>query len=67
MKEKPPLKHLPHGNYERADWFEARCQALESALRALGVCGNGYCFCSQNRDPDKIDHEPECNYARALL
>lgn len=28
----PPAKHLPHGNYERADWFEARVRELEAAL-----------------------------------
>lgn len=28
----PPAKHLPHGNYARADWFEARCKELEKEL-----------------------------------
>lgn len=29
---KPPAKHLPHGNYARSDWFEARCKELEKEL-----------------------------------
>jgi hypothetical protein len=29
---KPPAKHLPHGNYERADWFEAECERLAARL-----------------------------------
>lgn len=33
--------------------------ALE-AICALGVIGDGYCFCSKDRDPDKRMHEPEC-------
>lgn len=30
-----PLKHVPHGNYRRADYFEERCKKLESALTML--------------------------------
>jgi hypothetical protein len=33
MSDKPPPKHTEHGNYRRADWFEARCAQLETALR----------------------------------
>lgn len=40
---------------------------LLGALGALGVIGNGYCFCSKERDPDKADHEPECAGARAAI
>lgn len=29
---KPPPKHNPNGYYGRADWFEARCVALEAEL-----------------------------------
>lgn len=35
MSDKPPAKHNAHGNYRRADWFEARCAKLEVALREL--------------------------------
>jgi hypothetical protein len=33
--DQPPLKHVPHGNYRRADWFEARCQRLERLLKLV--------------------------------
>lgn len=45
----------------------ASFDALASALRALGVCGEGYCFCATNRDPAKADHEGECVEARRAL
>lgn len=44
-----------------------RIRKLEEALGALGAIGNGYCFCSENRDPLKQEHEPECRDARAVL
>lgn len=40
---------------------------LLEALGALGVIGCGYCFCGQNRDPEKQDHEPKCRDARAAI
>ena len=40
---------------------------LHAALTAIGVIGNGYCFCSENRDTLKKDHEPECSYARLSI
>lgn len=40
---------------------------LLAALGALGVIGNGYCFCSHDRDPDKADHQPECRDATAAI
>jgi hypothetical protein len=45
----------------------AAAPELLVALGALGAIGNGYCFCSDNRDPDKTDHQPECREARAAL
>lgn len=41
--------------------------AVARAAMALGVIGNGYCFCSRNRDPDRYHHEPECRDLRAAL
>jgi hypothetical protein len=38
MSDKPPAKHLMHGNYRRADWFEARCKELEAAGDVLAHC-----------------------------
>ena len=35
MSDKPPPKHTVHGNYARADWFEAKCARLEAALALL--------------------------------
>ena len=55
---------------ERARHIASRHNAtnkLIGALGALGVIGNGYCFCSEDRDPDKADHEPECADARQVL
>lgn len=51
----------------RIEIAEARAEELEGALGALGVIGHGYCFCSKDRDPDKVSHEPECRDARAAL
>lgn len=50
-------------------WADACAAAPElyGALGALGVIGGGYCFCSQDRDPDKSVHQPECADARAAL
>jgi hypothetical protein len=31
MSDQPPPKHTEHGNYARADWFEARCNEIEAA------------------------------------
>jgi hypothetical protein len=45
-------------------------QEMEQVLEAmcgLGAIGNGYCFCSHDRDPDKIDHEPECRDMRIAI
>ena len=28
----PPAKHLPNGNYRRADYFEAECERLRAEL-----------------------------------
>lgn len=28
----PPKKHLPHGNYARADWFEMECARMTAVL-----------------------------------
>lgn len=55
---------------KQAQHIAARYNAankLISALGSLGVIGNGYCFCSEDRDPDKTDHEPECAEARDVL
>jgi hypothetical protein len=30
-----PLKHLPHGNYRRADYFEKRVSELEADIEAM--------------------------------
>jgi hypothetical protein len=46
---------------------DERVARLLSAAEALGVIGNGYCFCDQNRDPDKADHVPECHELRAAI
>lgn len=54
-------------NRNRATAAEARVKVLEEALGALGAIGNGYCFCSKDRDPEKEDHEPECRDARKAL
>lgn len=32
---KPPPKHTSFGNYQRADFFEARCKKLEAALNEV--------------------------------
>ena len=40
---------------------------LLSGLGALGVMGDGFCFCSDHRGPDKEVHQHECRDARALL
>ena len=45
----------------------APADPIRDALAALGVIGDGYCFCSENRDPHKSAHEPECRDARAAL
>lgn len=37
------------------------------ALQALGVVGDGYCYCSHERNPERADHEPECRDARAAI
>lgn len=44
-------------------------QAVEllEAICALGVIGDGYCFCLRVRDPDKDQHEPECHDVRAAI
>ena len=45
---------------------QAMEMALESAC-ALGVIGNGYCFCSHDRDPERAFHEPECQEMRTSI
>lgn len=45
----------------------AAAPELLSALCALGVIGNSYCFCSEDRDPAKGDHQPECIDARLAI
>ena len=51
----------------RAAPAAAPADPIRDALAALGVIGDGYCFCSENRDPHKSAHEPECRDARAAL
>jgi hypothetical protein len=41
--------------------------SLLEALCALGVIGDGYCFCSSDRDPEKAEHQGECREARAAI
>lgn len=53
-------------NFENARLIAA-APDLADALGALGVIGAGYCFCSENRDPEKSEHQPECRDARAAL
>lgn len=45
----------------------AEIERLRDAIGTLGAIGNGYCFCSHDRDPDKADHQPECRDARQAL
>jgi hypothetical protein len=59
--------HCSRAAYEAAERAKAERDALREALGALGVIGGGYCFCSQDRDPDKAVHQPECRDARAAL
>lgn len=69
-------------DYDKGDWehevkrdkvldriweLEAERDRLREALGALGVIGDGYCFCSEHRDPHKERHEPECRQASAAL
>jgi hypothetical protein len=51
----------------RISELEAERDRLREVLGALGVIGNGYCFCSEHRDPHKEQHQPECRLARAAL
>jgi hypothetical protein len=48
-------------------WAADIITELRDVLGALGVIGNGYCFCSEHRDPHKEQHQPECRLARAAL
>lgn len=47
-----PAKHLPHGNYRRADHFEAECTRLAAELAATRS-GNPYIcsFCAWTTEP----------------
>jgi hypothetical protein len=47
----------------------AAAPELLSALEALGVMQDGYCFCPHNRDPHKGDqlHTGECTAACAAI
>lgn len=46
---------------------DAEIARLREAVEALGVIGDGYCFCHHNRDERKDDHEPECDVLRKVL
>jgi hypothetical protein len=39
----PPPKHTAHGNYKRADYFEAKCSRLTAELH-LEKISHGNCF-----------------------
>lgn len=48
--------------------FARHRQPLLEAVKALGVIGEGYCFCSSNRiGDDSRQHEPECADLRAII
>ncbi len=57
--------------WETTEVFRLRKEkaAAISALQALGVLPEGYCFCQENRDALKPDakHVGECQEARAIL
>ena len=40
---------------------------VECNWRAFRDLGEGYCFCSSERDPLKENHEPECRELRAAI
>lgn len=41
---------------------------LLQSIKALGICGGGYCFCFNGlRDPDKVEHTDECSELRAII
>jgi hypothetical protein len=47
--------------------LSAPTPGLLEAAQALGVIGDGYCFCASNRDPHKAKHEPECRDLRTAM
>lgn len=56
--------------YVRGDLYDdvrRQRDAMLNAACALGVIGNGYCFCSSDRNPEKNNHEPECDDLRAAI
>jgi len=54
---KPPPKHTAHGNYDRADWFEAKCKRLETELAALQRYP---CKANRAADPPQDCDAPFC-------
>ena len=52
---------------DRLSELRGQRDALLSALCALGSMPGGYCFCPENRDPDKQEHTGECNEAREAI
>ena len=46
---------------------EARVAELTEAIQAHGSMPEGFCVCSDVRDPLKVVHQPECRDLRAVL
>ena len=52
---------------DRAEAAEAKVAKLREAIEAHGMLPNGFCVCSNNRDGEKSNHQPECRDLRAAL
>lgn len=61
------LRDVLRNAVRERDEARAERDTLREALGALGAMPGGYCFCSRNRDPGKLRHEPECHDAREAL
>lgn len=71
------LETKQYPDYGMANWYDCAMRerddarkerdALLEKLCAIGVIGDGYCFCSRDRDPGKHEHQPECAEARQVI